>query len=149
MSCGTPTRSTSCPTRDACSPRSRALRPGGRYRLSCANPFVHGIIETSWTGRGYELRLPYVDGAEVPYDDPCWEFTDGAGAEHRVEGPHEFRHAMSTLINGLIGRGLRILGLFEDAEPAAGEAGVAAGTWEHLQTVAPPYLVIWAEKEGA
>jgi len=44
---------------------ARVLRPGGKYRVSYSNPYYQGVLETDWTGGGYPIRLPCVDGAEV------------------------------------------------------------------------------------
>jgi len=56
-----------------CGEVARVLRPGGPYRMTCTNPFIHGVWER-WTGEGYAQREPYVDGAEVVCDAPCWDF---------------------------------------------------------------------------
>ncbi len=116
---------------------ARVLRPGGLYRLECTNPFIHGTWEKSWDGNGYPLHYPYLDGAEVVDQDPYWDVDDGAGNVRRVIGPHEFRHALSTLVNGLIACGFVLLGLWEDAK---GDPDAAPGTWRHFKTVAPPWL---------
>jgi len=94
-------------------------------------------------GRGYVAWQPYADG-EAMWDDPRWEFEDDAGSPQKVGGPREFTHTLGTLINGLIERRFRILGLWEDGE---GDPDADLGTWEHFQSVMPPYLVIWAERE--
>jgi len=65
----------------------RVIRTGGLYRLHYTNPFVHGMWEEDWDGRGYPLYRPYVDGAEVSYRDPCWDVDDGTGRRRRVRGP--------------------------------------------------------------
>jgi len=122
---------------------ARVLRPGGRYRLSCANPFCHGLAKEDWDGRGYPLRLLYVDGGEVLYDDPDWDVWDEAGNVVRVTGPREFRHSLGTLVNGLLERGFVLLGLWEALE---GDANATPGSWDHFQAVAPPYLRLWAER---
>ena len=118
----------------------RVLRPGGLYRLTCTNPFIHGTWEGSWDGNGYALNRPYVDG-EVLDDDPYWEFDDGDGACHRIRGPREFRHTLSALINGLIRNGLTILGFWEDCK---GDANAAPGSWQHFKTVCAPWIILWA-----
>lgn len=117
------------------------LRRGGVYRLSCHNPYVHGTDETSWNGEGYLLTRPYVDGEEVVFEDEDWDFADADGAAQKVRGPHEFRHALSTLVNGLIENGFRIQGLWEDD---TGDIDAPPGSWAHFCAIAPPWLVLLA-----
>ncbi|HEY0605050.1 MAG TPA: class I SAM-dependent methyltransferase [Herpetosiphonaceae bacterium] len=120
---------------------SRVLRDPGMYRIEWANPFVAGISEEEWTGAGYPLKQPYVNGAELVFPDDSWTFEDHTGAQQRVVGPREFRHTLSAVLNGLVQHGFIVLGLWEElsAEPDA-----APGTWEHLKSIAPPWLTLWA-----
>lgn len=120
---------------------ARVLRPGGLYRVDCANPFVGGIDERDWNGEAYPLSLPYVDGAETTPADPFWEVWDEDGNCRKVRGPREFRHTLSTVVNGLVERGFLILGLWEElnAQPDA-----PPGTWEHFKLIVPPAFQIWA-----
>jgi SAM-dependent methyltransferase len=120
---------------------ARVLRPGGLYRLECANPFVAGSVDGSWNGEGYVLKQPYTDG-EVAVDDPDWTFADEAGVHRRVEGPREFRHTLSTLLNGLVGQGFVLLGAWEG--PPVGDINAEPGSWEHFVAIAPPWLTFWA-----
>ncbi len=119
---------------------ARVLRPAGLYHMSCNNPFVVGLAESDWNGEAYPLNRRYVDG-EVELIDPYWEIGNDDGTVTRVKGPREFRHTLSTLVNGLAQGGFVILGIWEessddfDAEP---------GTWEHFKSIAPPYLTFWA-----
>src|SRR5690606_3590940 len=84
---------------------TRVLRPGGQYRVEWWNPFTKGTDETTWTGDGYLLKRPYTNG-EVQFDDTDWmvQGFEGAPAQ-KVEGPREFNHTLSTVLNGLITRG--------------------------------------------
>ena len=123
---------------------ARVLRPGGLYRMTCTNPFIHGVWE-KWTGEGYALQEPYVDGAEVAYDDPCWDFERGDGTRAQVRGPREFRHALSTLVNGILGAGFEVLGAWEDGN---GDIEAEPGTWRHFEAVAPPWLIFWARRRA-
>ena len=120
---------------------ARVIRSGGQYRLQCINPFVAGLSEQDWNGVGYPLRRPYVDGAQIMFDDPYWTFEDDQGQPMRVKGPHEFRHSLSSIVNGLVGQGFVLLGTWEElpAVPAA-----EPGTWEHFKSIAPPWLTFWA-----
>ena len=125
---------------------ARVLRPAGLYRLSTHNPFCHGLAAEDWDGRGYRLRLPYVDGAEVKYaDGDTWDVEDSEGAVRKVLGPREFRHSLSTLVNGLIERGFAIMGLWEDG---LGDPNAEPGTWAHMETIAPTGLTVWARLDG-
>ena len=123
---------------------ARVLRKGGLYRLHCTNPFVHSLLnpmDPKWDGQGYALNQPYVDGAEVVHEDSCWDFDCGDGTRKRVEGPKEFRHSLSTLLNGLIGQGFVILA---GSEEVGGDPQAAPGSWEHFNSIAPPWLLFWA-----
>lgn len=118
---------------------ARVLAPGGYYRVEFANPFVFEVDERTWTGEGYLLRRPYVDGAEMV--DTTWDVWREDGTTLQVEGPREFRHAMSTMVNGMVAQGFVIVGLCEAESP---HPDAAPGTWDHYMTVAPPFLTIWA-----
>jgi SAM-dependent methyltransferase len=121
---------------------AQTLRPGGRYYFNCANPCFAGLMIGEWDGHGYPLRRPYVDGAEIRYADESWVFRGELPAEP-ISGPVEYRHTLSTLVNGLIEAGFTLNRLQEeflgtpdfDAEP---------GTSEHFTSIAPPWLRFWA-----
>ncbi|HLV36092.1 MAG TPA: class I SAM-dependent methyltransferase [Spirillospora sp.] len=119
----------------------KVLRPGGLYRMEWHNPFTMDMDECEWTGAGYPIKHPYVDGA-FNATNTYWVIQNESDeTPRRIEGPREFNHRLSTVINGLIGRGFVLMGLWEeltkdpDAEP---------GTWEHYKAFAPPWLTIWA-----
>jgi SAM-dependent methyltransferase len=119
---------------------ARVLRPGGLYQLICANPAFAGMDETTWNGSGYQLPAPYRDGSLV-FGDPYWDVEDADGQVQRVLGPHEFRHTLGTLVNGLIGRGFRLLGLWEEA---LGDVHAESGSYAQMLAYAPRDLVLWA-----
>ena len=119
----------------------RVLRPGGLYLVSWGNPFSSAIDETDWTGKGYLLSRLYAD-SELTWEDMYWNVEDAAGNSQRVLGPREFNHTLSTVVNGLLQRGFRLKGLWEED---MGDPNAAPGTWEHLKAVAPHSLVVWAE----
>jgi len=122
---------------------ARVLRDGGLYRLSWTNPFVHGIWDVKWTEAGYPLKHRYVDGGEVPSDDPAWHVKRPDGSVTRVPGPREWRHGLGRVVNGLIARGLEIRGLWESISDAVDPE---PGTWAHCMTIAPPWLTLWAQR---
>jgi ubiquinone/menaquinone biosynthesis C-methylase UbiE len=125
---------------------ARVMRPGGFYQLQFANPFVHSINPRSWDGDGYPLRQPYLDGTPIQAEDEVWVYRKGAGAP-AIPGPLEYRHTLSTVVNGLAEHGFTIRRLADlvsiypnpDAEP---------GTWDHFVSIAPPWLVVWCVYVG-
>jgi SAM-dependent methyltransferase len=120
---------------------ARVLRPGGVYRLEWSNPFTQTVDEASWTGEGYLLSHPYEDGREVTEIFPDWDVTDPDGNLHRIPGPHEFVHTLSTMVNSLVDHGFVIIRASEDRGNApAGEPG----SWPHFMRFAVPYLTLWS-----
>ena len=86
------------------------------------------------------MKARYED-AELHDEDPRWEFEGFDGTEKKVVGPREFRHTLSTMLNGLAGLRLVLLGLWEDT---TNEIDPEPGSWEHFISVAPPYMTIWS-----
>lgn len=83
---------------------ARIIRPDSLYYLMVANPFTIGLPTYDWTGTGYLLKEPYIDGAEINHRDEPWVYSrEVAGTS--IQGPKEFHHALSTVVNGLIERG--------------------------------------------
>lgn len=118
------------------------IRPAGLYRLYCTNPFVQDLHD-EWNGEGYLLKRPYEDG-EVAIADPCWEFDAPEGETVRVEGPREFRHTVSTVINSLVAAGFVLLGFWEETSD---EPSPEPGSWQHFKSVAPPWLTFLSRHE--
>jgi SAM-dependent methyltransferase len=118
---------------------ARVLRPGGHYCVQIHNPFLQGMSEEEWDGKGYPLNLHYIDGAEIP--EPDWSFYDDQGVLQQLRGPRAFRHSLGTLVNELSSLGFLILRLSEwiGEDPEADP-----GSWDHFIRVAPPYLTAWA-----
>jgi SAM-dependent methyltransferase len=121
---------------------ARVLRHGGIYHMSCNNPYSAGLDERDWTGEAYPLRDRYVDG-ELTFADEHWEIGYDDGSSARVKGPREFRHTMSTLINGMADQGFVFLKFWEDT---GSDPNAEPGTWEHLKSIAPPFIGFWACK---
>ncbi len=122
---------------------ARVIRHGGIYRVSIHNPIAHVVDDEAWhPEHGYPLRHPYRDEEidESIFRTQGWNFEGPTGQVHRLPGPREFRHTLSTIFNGLVAHGFVLVGLGEelndipDPEP---------GTWEHFKMVAAPYLRIW------
>ena len=122
---------------------ARVLRSGGSYVFMAANPFAPGLGTHSWNGTAYEFSGFYVQGAEVTYRDESWVFPEGQ--KPLVNSVREYRHLLSTLVNGLVANGFEIRHLREalptweidDAEP---------GSWTHFMASMPPWLTIFTVK---
>ena len=121
---------------------ARICKVGGRVRINFTNPYVHGAWDCP-SGSGFLISQPYIDGNEIRPMDPYWTFTDPDGNCRKIEGPKEYRHSLSTIINNLIANGFRLKGLWEKIGT---EPNPEVGSWEHFKTIAPPWLTIWAQK---
>jgi ubiquinone/menaquinone biosynthesis C-methylase UbiE len=120
---------------------ARVLRPGGLYHFSCANPFFLGMEEKDWTGEGYAIKQPYVDGAEVTYEDQEWVYD--RSKSDAIPPPREFRHTLSTLISGLVEQGF-VIQHVSDYSGFNPDPNAEPGTWDHFVSIAPPWLSFWA-----
>jgi SAM-dependent methyltransferase len=125
---------------------AQVLRPGGHYYFNCANPCFAGLMISEWDGHGYPLRRPYVDGAEIRYADESWIFRGEQPAE-AIGGPVEYRHTLSTLVNGLIEAGFTLTRLQEEFLGTP-DFNAEPGTSEHFTSIAPPWLRFWATLQG-
>lgn len=121
---------------------ARVLQPGGPYFLQWHNPFIQGIDEASWDGRGYRISRPYQDEEILPefYSEPNWAVEDADGNTQLVQGPREFRHTLSTMINGLAQHGFQII---RCQELTTDEANPAPGSWEHYKLVTAWIINLW------
>ena len=122
---------------------ARVLRPRGVYHVQCANPFVFGLGTQDWNGDGYLLKHPYVDGAELTHEDEPWVYSRGERQGGPIARPREYRHTLSTLLNGLVERGFVLLHVADDQDMAP-DPDAEPGTWQHFTAVAPPWLAFWA-----
>ncbi len=118
------------------------LHAGGIYYFNCANPFFMGLSERDWNGEGYMLKYPYLDGAEITYEDQDWVY-DRNQTNEPIQLPREYRHTLSTLIGGLVGQSFVILHVsdYSDFNP---NPEAEPGTWDHFVSIAPPWLSFWA-----
>ncbi|MFH1686396.1 MAG: class I SAM-dependent methyltransferase [bacterium] len=105
---------------------ARILSPGGSYRVGQINPATHGVEETSWNGRAYQVENACRPGR-----------LDQADAR-------EYRHLLSDQFNELIGAGFAIEGVFEDPRHFVNPAELRPGSSEHRLTWMPCYHAILA-----
>ena len=124
---------------------ARVLRRGGRYRLTIANPFGMAVRETDWNGEGYTIRGPYTDGAKITYDDQEWVYERAPGTE--IPRPVEYRHNLSTVINGLAESGF-IIEHFSDSLDMHPDPQAEPGTWDHYVAFVPPWLTFLTRLEN-
>lgn len=136
---------------------SRILKPNGVYDIMFHNPYVHGSwkngcweeewkTEELWEGKGYPIWQPYKDGHAIKTIDPNWNFTDANNKPIKVASPQEYRHTMSTIMNGLISRGLEIVSYKEEAGTSH---DAKPGTWEHYTSCLPPWIYLLSRKKEA
>jgi SAM-dependent methyltransferase len=135
----------------------RILKTDGLYDIMFHNPYVHGswkngcwekewTKEELWEGKGYPIWQPYKDGYPIKTNDPNWNFVNHEGEEVNIKSPQEYRHRMSTIINGLISRGLEIISYKEEVGSAFESK---PGTWDHYKSCAPPWIYILSKKKKA
>lgn len=117
------------------------MKPGGFYSVMCANPFAIGVQSHDWNGVGYTVKMNYVQGQRIQYDDEVWVYDRNEYGT--IAPPVEYRQTLSKLVNGLVANGFVI---FRVQEIAAYNASYEAqpGTWDHFTTVLPPWLIIHA-----
>lgn len=118
---------------------ARVVRPGGLYRLMCANPFVMGATPRDWDGRGYALTRVYAEGAAVEGADEEWVY-EQAPREAAPPG-REYRHGLATLLGGMAEHGFRVLRATEDVSTYP-EPSAEPGTWAHFVSVVRPWLAL-------
>jgi SAM-dependent methyltransferase len=123
---------------------ARVIRPGGVYHFNCANPCFSGVQARDWDGAGYPLRQPYAQGYEINGSDEPWVFR-GEQPSETIPAPKEFRHVLSTLINGLIGEGFAIRQVIEQSLGKS-DANAEPGSNEHFSAIAPPWLGFWSTR---
>ena len=121
---------------------ARVLRPDGLYHFNCANPFSMGLTEKDWNGVGYTLKDPYVDGAEIRYDDDQKWVYDRSALGAPVPPSREFRHTLSALVSGLVEHRF-VIQHVSDYSDFTPDLHAEPGTWRHLVAFAPPWLSFW------
>jgi SAM-dependent methyltransferase len=121
---------------------ARVLRPGGMYAFQAANPFAAGLGTGAWNGRAYEIRGRYEQGGQVDYDDESWVLGNPAD-QAAIPRPREYRHLLSTLLNGVLNLGFELLAI-EEERGHGQTADLSPGEWDHLVATMPPWLFFWA-----
>ncbi len=125
---------------------ARVIRRGGLYRFMCANPFLLGLSTRDWDGRGYSLKQPYVEGAEVEGVDEEWVYQDPPAESARPAPSREYRHGLGSIVGGLADSGFRILRASED-ESINLDPEAEPGTWDHFVSIARPWLTFLARHD--
>src|SRR5262249_45241075 len=120
---------------------ARILRREGFYYLQHSNPFLAGMTERDWNGAGYVLKHPYVQGAEITYADQPWVY-ERAGSTDPLPAPREYRHTLSTIINGLIAHGF-VIQHISDSSDIISDLSAEPGTWDHFVAYVPLWLALW------
>jgi SAM-dependent methyltransferase len=120
---------------------ARVIRLAGRYYVTCGNPFGLGLSEHDWNGEGYTLRHPYINGAELYYEDPAWAY-DRRQTDQQIPQVREYRHTLSALVSGLVEQGFLIQHIsdYTDFTP---DPEAEPGTCRHLTALMPPWLSFW------
>jgi SAM-dependent methyltransferase len=116
---------------------SRVLKPGGIYYMQFANPFAHAVDDEAWDGEAYPLSRPYIDGEDLTQYFPYWDVPQADGTQAKLDGPHEFRHNLSTVLNTMVKHGFILLHL---QEYFVREEDPKPGTWAHFTQVVPPWF---------
>ena len=115
----------------------RVLKTGGIYFLQFANPYAIGIDGEKWDEKAYPINSLYIDGEDLSRRFPEWDVKQPDGSIVKCTSPHEFRHTLGTVINGMLGNGFTLLGLWEwmnkDENPQP-------GSWAHFTQVIPPWF---------
>ena len=123
---------------------ARVVRPGGLYRLMCANPFVMGASPRDWDGRGYALTHAYEEGELVTNADEGWVY------EREPIDPappsREYRHSLGTLVTGLTEQGFRVLRATEEVSTYP-DPSAEPGTWPHFVSVVRPWLALLSRRD--
>jgi SAM-dependent methyltransferase len=123
---------------------ARVIRPGGLYRLMCANPFVMGAGPRDWDGRGYALTREYMEGESVTNADEPWVYEREPGEP--APPSREYRHGLGTLLGGLAGQGFRLLRATEDVSTRP-DPSAEPGTWPHFVSVIRPWLAFLSRRD--
>lgn len=120
---------------------AKVIKPGGIYHFMCANPFVWGMTENEWNGEGYTMKIPYYEETSFTYADQEWVFEEDTSDEI-IDGPREYRHTLSSIINGL-NKLQFMIDAVEEITSDAVDIHAKPGTWDHFTAIAPPWIKFW------
>jgi len=115
----------------------RVLKSGGIYFLQFANPFAIGIDNEKWDGKAYPIDCLYIQGEDISEKFHNWDVEQPDGSKIKCSSPHEYRHTLSCILNGLAGNGFILLGLWEWMRS---EENPQPGSWAHYTQVIPPWF---------
>ena len=118
----------------------RVLAPGGTYVASTMHPVTIRLYET-WTGTGWNLKMPYFADGPMPYADSSWEF----GGTKIDAKTLEYGHRIGDLINACATAGMVVDGFWEWTPEWAGGGG-EPGSDELLDTIMPAFIELRARK---
>lgn len=122
---------------------ARVLGPGGTYVTGTMHPTTLRLYRT-FDGRGWSPLTVYSDRGPIPWTHDSyalWEWDKGTV----VAPTMEYGHTFETLVNGIIGAGMVVDGLWE-YEAGAPVRDPQPGSDEHLESLFPPYVQIRARK---
>lgn len=122
----------------------RVLKRGGRYYSDYTYPGFYMAEDLGWDGDGYRLRIgqPHRRGPLLEReDDGVANFTDGVSFG-------ECNHLLSDIVNGQVGAGLAIVGLWENPRPEHSQSvdRLKPGSREHRQRFIPFGVTTISEK---
>ena len=130
-----------CPIYDGV---QRVLKRGGRYYSDYTYPGFYMAEDLGWDGDGYRLRIgqPHRSGPLLEReDDGVANFTDGVSFG-------ECNHLLSDIVNGQVGAGLAIVGLWENPRPEHDQSvdRLRPGSPEHRRRFIPFGVTTISEK---
>ncbi len=120
----------------------RVLAPGGTYLMSTMHPTTLRLYGT-YGDRGWRPRSSYFDDGAIPFarQEQVWEFGDT-----RVLAPTiEFGHRFETIVNGLVGGGMVVDGLWEFS-PSPPDPDAEPGSDDHLEMLFPAFIEVRARR---
>ncbi len=120
---------------------AKVLRGGGLYQVQVANPFLIGVKQEDWNGKGYVLKEPYSRETEITYADQDWVYDKNEN--EIIPQPKEFRHRLGDLMNSLINLGFVIQNV-SDNDSMHPDSNSEPTSWDHYVAFAPPWLTILA-----
>lgn len=84
-------------------------------------------------------------GALITYDDQDWVYERTSKAQ--IAKPVEYRHTLSTVVNGLIELGFSIQHV-SDSSDMHPDSNAEPESWDHFVAFAPPWLCFLARLDN-